>query len=154
MNLVVQQQRIQHIVERIRTAQERIGYDCMEIGVMLQEVKDNHLYRVWDEQATFDDFCEDIRISRTMAYQCMAVVKYFGHTNIEGIAFDRLVQLLPLKPDENEAEEWVEKARELPARGFRDEVKAARQIPGEAPIDECGHANVKTVCADCGVEIK
>jgi len=147
-------QRISEIVATIKQVQTSIGSQCMRIGALLTEVKDNELYRYWDAQATFDDFCEDIRISRTMAYQCMAAVKYFGHVDTAGLPFDRIVQPSPLKPAPDEAEEWVEKAKELPARGFRDEVRAAREIPGEAPIDECGHANVKTVCADCGVEIK
>jgi hypothetical protein len=62
---------------------------------------------------------------------------------------DRLVQLLPLKMEGEEVEQWVEKARELPARGLRDEIRQVRDVPGEQPIDLCGH--VKHKCADCGI---
>lgn len=146
--------RLAEIVAIIQQAQTGIATQCMRIGALLTEVKDQELYRLWDDQMTFENFCEDIKISRTVAYQCMAALRYFGHTDTKGIPFDRLVQLLPLKlEDPEKASEWVEKAKDLPARGFRDEVRSARGKPGEAPIDECSHVHVKHVCADCGCQI-
>ena len=146
------QQRLTEIVNGIRTAQERACNSFLAIGAYLIEVRDHGLHRQWFDGCTFDEFVEDLGLSRSTAYNCINVVKTFGSHDVTGIPMDRLVQLLPLKLDEQSAGEWVNKARELPPSGFRDEVREARQKPGEAPIDICGHSRHK--CADCGVEIK
>jgi magnesium transporter len=50
---------------------------------------------------------------------------------------------------EDEKEEWLEKAREMPARGLRDE---ARERRGLQPLDLCEHEQqiVLHKCLQCG----
>lgn len=145
-------ERVSEIVQGIRCAQERASQQFMVIGAYLLEVKTQQLFRFWDTSFTFDDFCEDIGIGRTTAYNCMKVVERFGEHDLEGIAFDRLVQLLPL--DTDDLAPWIEKARELPSRGLRDEIREARGLEGERPIDTCDHSSIKKTCADCGINLR
>ena len=144
-------ERVSEIVQGIRNAQERASQQFTVIGAYLLEVKEQQLFRLWDSTFTFDDFCEDIGIGRTTAYNCMRVVERFGGHDLTGIAFDRLVQLLPLATDD--IAPWMEKARDLPARGLRDEIREARQVDGERPIDTCEHQSIKKTCADCGINL-
>jgi hypothetical protein len=149
MTQSLSESRVTEIVGFIRHAQERACNEFLAIGAYLIEVKDKQLFKAWGPGLSFDDFVEDIGLSRTTAYNCIAVVKRFGELDVKGIPMDRLVQLLPLKMEGDEVEQWVEKARELPARGLRDEIRQVRDVPGEQPIDLCGHAKHK--CADCGI---
>lgn len=143
-------ERLGELVNGIRHAQERACNSFLTIGAYLIEIKEHGLHRHWGEGLTFEDFVEDIGLSKSTAYNCIAVVRRFGQHDVQQIPMDRLVQLLPLKMESaEEVSEWVEKARELPARGLRDEIREARGRPGEAPIDVCGHARHK--CADCGI---
>lgn len=144
-------ERLGELVNGIRNAQERACNSFLTIGAYLIEIKEHGLHRHWAGGITFDEFVEDIGLSRSTAYNCISVVKTFGAQNVTGIPMDRLVQLLPLKLESDAVSEWVEKARELPASGFRDEVREARGIPGEKPIDVCGHSRHK--CADCGITL-
>ena len=140
------------IVQEIHQVQARICTDFMRIGQLLTQVREERLHGDWASHcATFDDFLQDIGLRRTSAYNAIKVWKAFGHLDCEGIPMDRLVTLTPLKLENDEQKvEWLEKARELPSRGLRDEIRERR---GDIPLDICEHYRQIMLhkCLDCGL---
>lgn len=150
MSLVPRSDRVWQAVQTIREAQGRICTDFLVIGQLLAEVKAERLHEAWAEHTTtFDLFLADIGIRRTSAYNALRVWEQYGHRDVQGIPMDRLVALSEMKLPEEEKEVWLEKARELPARGLRDE---ARQRRGLKATDECAHERTVVLhkCLDCG----
>jgi hypothetical protein len=141
------------IMQRVRELHGRICMDYVAIGALLAHVQDTGLHAHAGEHIkSFDQFLVEVGLRRSSAYNCIAVYRRFGDLPhlLEGIAMDRLVKLLPVKMEEEERAIWLEKARELPASGLRDEIREAR---GERPVDVCEHDRQKTFyrCEDCGL---
>ena len=151
MTLLQQQaEEVWTIVQQVRDAQSRICVDFLEIGRLLKRVKDERLHSAWASHInTFDDFLVDVGLRRTSAYNAIRVFEQYGHHQVEGIPMDRLVALSEMKLPEDEKPEWLEKAREMPARGLRDE---ARERRGLQPLDLCEHDQqiVLHKCLECG----
>ena len=144
--------RVYGIVQQIHRVQARICHDFMEIGALLCQVQDERLHGDWASHClTFDDFLADIGMRRTSAYNAIRVYRQFGHLDVQGIPMDRLVTLAPLKLESDEQKvEWLEKARELPSRGLKDEI---RERKGEIPVDVCSHDVQVQLhkCIECGL---
>lgn len=139
------------LVQSIRVAQNKVCEQFMVIGQALVEIRDRGLHGDWAQHCvTFDDFLRDIGIRKSSAYNAIRVYKQFGHLNTKGIPMDRLVRLTPLNLPEESKEEWLEKARELPAQGLRDEILEAK---GHQPLDLCEHDRQiqQWKCPDCGL---
>ena len=144
--------KVWNIVEEIHQVQARICTDFIRIGKLLCEVQDERLHGDWASHClTFDDFLADIGLKRTSAYNAIRVYRQFGHLDTTGIPMDRLVTLAPLKLENDQQKlEWLEKAKELPSRGLRDEIRERR---GEIPIDVCEHYRQIMLhkCEECGL---
>jgi len=140
------------IVQEIHQVQARICTDFIRIGKLLCEVQDERLHGDWASHClTFDDFLADIGLKRTSAYKAIRVYRQFGHLDTTGIPMDRLVTLAPLKLETDEEKiEWLEKAKELPSRGLRDEIRERR---GEVAVDVCEHYRQIMLhkCEECGL---
>lgn len=144
--------RVWNIVREIQQAQARICNDFMQIGRLLSQVQEERLHGDWASHClTFDDFLTDIGMKKTSAYNAIKVYKTFGHLDTSGIPMDRLVTLAPLKLESDEQKlEWLEKARELPSRGLRDEIRERR---GDIALDICEHYRQVMLhkCLECGL---
>lgn len=140
------------IVQEIHQTQARICTDFIRIGKLLCEVQDERLHGDWASHClTFDDFLADIGLKRTSAYNAIRVYRQFGHLDTTGIPMDRLVTLAPLKLESDQQKiEWLEKARELPSRGLKDEIRERR---GEVAVDVCEHYRQIMLhkCEECGL---
>lgn len=140
------------IVQEVLQAQSRICMDFLRIGKLLLEVQDNGLHGDWASHCvTFDDFLADIGLKKTSAYNSIRVWRQFGHLDTRGIPMDRLVTLTPLRLESDEAKnDWLEKARLLPSRGLRDEIRERR---GDPTLDLCEHERQIQLhrCLDCGL---
>lgn len=141
------------IVQQIRVLQGRICMDFLAVGALLSKVQDEGLHALAGPHIrNFDDWLEDTGLRRTSAYNCIAVWRKFGDLQhlLGDIPMDRLVKLLKVKMEPEQREEWLIKARELPARGLRDEILEAK---ASQPVDVCEHHRQKILyrCEDCGL---
>jgi len=148
----IRSDRVYAIVQEIHNTQARICNDFMQIGKLLVEVQEDRLHGDWASHClTFDDFITDIGMKKTSAYNSIKVWRQFGHLDTTGIPMDRLVTLAPLRlTTDDQKQEWLEKARELPSRGLRDEIRERR---GDIPIDVCEHYKqvILHKCQECGL---
>lgn len=143
------------LLDSVPAIMSNILSDYMALGIVLKQIKDGKLYiHSASHLKTFDDYCKDVKIGRSTAYNCMAISSRFeNHVYDSGkpIDYTRLVQLLPY--DSIDDKEWIEKAAGLPKSGWDAEIAA---LSGGKDHDVCDHGDyvVIKVCNICKKRFK
>ena len=119
----------------------------MVIGQMLLEINENKLYQ--RDYITFDKFLKSVHIKRAFAYHALRSYREFGNYETDGIPYDRLVRLLPLKLDEAEKIKFLMYALKFTHSDFDEKVREKR---GMVAKSKCTHQEVitKQFCKGCG----
>lgn len=149
---------VYNLVSEITKAKRAIGLSFLLIGKNLYTIKEKNLFKYYGEHIeSFNDFLKEINIKRASGYNYIAVYKTFGYLierkNLD-VDYTRLVKLLPIVKEENK-EEWLYKAQDLPVEAFSNEIREAR---GKVSVDECEHPIDERVyyyrCGVCNKWIK
>lgn len=143
-----------NLVETIKQAKQGAVKSFLVMGRCLDLIKEKRLWGYYGEHIeTFEDLLRELRIGTSTAYNCMSIWERFGEMilskNLE-IDYFRLVRLLPVAKEEEEVEEWLEKAQDLDIKGFDNEIREAQ---GKVPTDKCscnGDRIYLVKCLICG----
>ena len=144
-----------NLVEEIKEAKRNTVKSFLVIGKNLDIIQKEKIWQYYGEHLErFDDFLKEIRIGRATAYNCMAIWREFGQLLISknlDVDYFRLVRLLPVVKENDDKEEWLNKADTLTIQGFNDEIKEAK---GFSTTDTCNHPEEEREyfwrCKRCG----
>lgn len=111
-------QRLREITRRVADLKGRAALVLYELGVLLTEVADHHLYRAGD-YATFEDYLDaEVQLSRATSYKAMRVARHFNAGMVERYGIEKLdagVRYLELSKQEERPGDLV--AAHLRLRG-------------------------------------
>jgi hypothetical protein len=144
-----------YIANIIEQAKSDSYTNFLTIGKALDMVAKEKLFLEYASHTTsMNKFLQEIGVTRSWAYNSMRVYRAFGHLDLKGIRYDRMVRLLQLRlENDSEKEAWLNAAKVLPAKGFVDEV---REAMGLTPSDKCEHKEYSVLhrCKKCHSIIK
>jgi len=156
------------IVSLANFTREQARRLVFEMGKLLKVVKEKKLY----EKLGYDTFASyvadpEIGLTEGNANHYIRVYETFierlkiKEKELEGIAFNRLLRLVPLLNEGKKPEEWLEKAKALSESDFIFEIKNAKGELGEVKVPfpkmyrckDCGEIvidlEVENIC-ECG----
>lgn len=131
-----------------------ITKNALMIGKLLKPIKDNKLYINYAEHITnWGEYLRELKISRSSADYLIRIAEVFGTLADDslflGIDHSRLIQALPYIKTQEDAEKWLNEAREQDLEGWRN---CLRSVQGKVTSDD-GHThdwNIIAVCSICG----
>lgn len=123
---------------RLRTAKERIFREYYQVGNDLFQVLRNHWYLGWG----YEDFAEfvDNEVGLSLKY-AMNYIKIFEKFNlelalrpeqIEGVGVTKALALTDKVITRSNAEEWIDKARQITTGDLREEIKLSKPVKHRA----------------------
>lgn len=130
------------LVGKIKILQKSIVLNFLEIGKILSELQQNGYWRYYGEHLeNFNMFLTEIGFKIATAWNYIRIWRVFGsYKNLE-VNFFSLVKLLPVV-NENNKDEWLEKAKNLTPNDLNDEIRIAK---GKISQLECQHPEEKRV---------
>ena len=132
----------------------QITHNYIALGRALCTMRDGKYYRqLGDHVETMDDFLVEIRLSRSTAYNLMAIHERFGGyiTPEMQIDYTRLVRALPIaeKIGTERVIKLLSEAELLPTQAYYDQI---RELKGKIATDVCDHSRKSAYekCDLCG----
>lgn len=129
----------------------------LNIGKLLLSLTKNKRYKLYGSHIeTMNDFLKEIGLKRSTAYTYMNTWKTFGsHLNNTSLTapYKRLIEALPLIKSDDDAVQWIEKAKVLTPTDYKAEIHKGKT--GVSDL-ECDHAETESYerCLKCGKWLK
>lgn len=141
MQLVKADKKLDEIVKEIQVCKAGALRDFLRIGQLLSQVRDGNLWEMTDAK-TFAEWADrEVGFKKTTSYAAIGVYETWSSTigaNQELLAVDhsRLVRLLPLTNNSEQAEENAHNALVLSGSDFEQFLKAKKGVRTQ---DDCEH---------------
>lgn len=139
------------LVEKLRFFLAAESHLYLNIGKLLIELTEKKRYKLYGSHIqTKADLLKELGLKRSTAYLYMDVYKTFGNIlgDAPNVPYKRLVEALPVVKTREDAEKWIENAKNLLPGDYREEVYKAK-----TGVDalSCNHEDTETFlrCKRC-----
>ena len=124
--------------EKIKTLISKSCENYLEVSQLLYEVKSEKLFRDWGFKTFKQYYSSDLNLADRRAayflkiYEKLVIKNEIDSKDLLEIGWSKAAALLPVINNENK-EEWLEKARSLPIQELLTEVRS--KDPRKPPVD-------------------
>lgn len=136
------------------TMKKQIEGQFLTLGKYLYNIKEDNLFT--PQWSSWSEFCTELKMSENMVNKLIQIYKTFiiqykipAEKITTAGGWTVIAELLPVINSLDDANKWLESARELTRDDLRKEVKETKS---GVEMRHCGHKNTYTirVCRDCG----
>lgn len=141
MQLVKADKKLDEIVKEIQVCKAGALRDFLRIGQLLSQVRDGNLWEITGVKTFVEWSDREVGLRRSQAYACIGVFETWASTinanpELLSIEHSRLIKLLPITNNQEQAEENAHNAMVLSGSDFEEFVRSKK---GQRLQTECMH---------------